>query len=400
MQNHYGMARSGTQLFVRDNDRVLVWNNPGTVGTFGEADLVIGQDSFKENTPGGTFMGQRPSHMHAAGGYLFAAANDRVYIFATPVDAGGRNILPLKTITSATADITWVDDGSPVPFDCNGLVYDPSHDALWLSDYPRNRILRIANPLSVTPKVNLVIGQPSKTGNEDNHGLGLYTTDSRGIAAPWTLALDNFGNLYAVDSGFEGRDDNAGNRRVLRFDAASIVPVIGNIFPNPAASEVFCRPSLTANRDTHESNRPETPTHITFNLLNQMVLFCDSYGNLQRERAWLYPTPHIGTTPQPTHILPITFGQAAIGYFDESDRLIIQDHTWNRVLFLAPAATAPNILITSASAAIPAGTSQVSVSGTCNANVVGNLTWTTSDGVTGTLPATTNWTIPTMPVGT
>jgi hypothetical protein len=39
----------------------------------------------------------------------------------------------------------------------------------------------------------------------------LYVTDPRGLAAPWSLALNRFGNFYAVDSGFEGRVDNSGN---------------------------------------------------------------------------------------------------------------------------------------------------------------------------------------------
>ena len=251
VQDQYGMARAGNQLFARDNNRILVWNDIHTAGTYAPADLILNQDSPDTNDPGGAFLGQQPARMHAAGGYLFAGTDDRIFIYATPVVAGGRNATPLKMISANTSDITWADDNQPVPFACNGLCYDPTLDALWLSDYPRNRILRIANPLSATPKVNLVIGQTSKTGSDDNHGLGLYTTDARGIAAPWTLAIDHFGNLYAVDSGFEGRDDNAGNLRVLRFDAAAITPQSGNIFRNPGASGVFCRSTLTANRDQY-----------------------------------------------------------------------------------------------------------------------------------------------------
>jgi sugar lactone lactonase YvrE len=399
VQDHYGMALEGNQLFLRDNSRVLVWNSLFSTPSFAEADLVIGQDSLDKNELGGTFLAQQPARMHAAGGYLFAGTDTRVFIFATPVATGGRNVAPLKTIESDTPGLTWIDNGQPVSFQCNGLVYDPARDALWISDYPRNRILRVANPLSASPKVNLVIGQTSKSGSEDNHGLGLYATDSRGIAAPWMLALDNYGNLYAVDSGFEGRDDNAGNRRVLRFDAATIVPVLGNIFPNPAASGVFCRPSFTTNRNHTESNRPETPTHIAFNSLNQMVLLCDSYGNPQRQRVWFYPTPHLGTAPQPTHIVPVSVGQAAVAYFDQSDRLILQDHTWNRVLFISPASTSPKIAITGSPSQVAAGTTHFSLSGTCNSNVMGNLTWSTSNGASGTQSAAASWSIPSIPLG-
>jgi sugar lactone lactonase YvrE len=399
VQDHYGMAFAGSQLFVRDNNRVLVWNNVASAPTFAEADLVIGQDSISKNDPGGTFLGQQPARMHAAGGYLFAATDNRIFIFATPVTTGGRNVAPLKIIESNTSGLTWADDGQPVPFDCTGLVYDPAQDVLWISDYQRNRILRVANPLSAAPQVNLVIGQTSKSGGEDNHGLGLYTTDARGIAAPWMLVLDNFGNLYAVDSGFEGRVDNAGNRRVLRFDAAAILPVPGNIFPNPAASGVFCKATFTTNRDQYESNRPETPTHIAFNSLNQMILLTDGYGNLQRQRVWFYPTPHLGTAPQPTHVVPVAVGQAAVAYFNDADVLMLQDHTWNRVLFISPAATAPKIQITASPSKVASGTTHFPLSGTCNPNVTGNLTWSTSDGFSGSLPASANWTIPSVPLG-
>src|SRR5262249_50308196 len=158
-----------------------------------------------------------------------------------------------------------------------------------------------------------------------NHGLGLNVTDARGLAAPWSLALDRFGNLYAVDSGFEGRADNSGNLRVLRFDAAAVEPVPGNIFPNPPASGVFCKPSLTTSRGWTESNRRNFPTYVVFDSQNRMVLLCDSYGNPQGQRTFVYPTPHLGLEPQPSHVLTTSFGQAAIAWFDAQDNLVIQD---------------------------------------------------------------------------
>lgn len=400
MQDQYGMAYTGSQLYLGDHHRLLVWNDATNAATFSAADYSIGQETLDKNEAGGTFEGRTVGNMHAAGGRLFVAANSKIFIFATPIAAGGRNTAPLKTISSDTTDLTWADDNIAVPFDCNGLVYDPTNNALWISDYPRNRILRVANPLSATPKVDLVIGQTTKNGSAQNHGLGLYTTDARGIAAPWTLALDNFGNLYAVDSGFEGRDDNAGNLRVLRFDAATIVPVVSNIFPNPAASGVFCKPTLTMDRSGFDPNRPNVPTHISFNSQNQMVLLCDSYWNRQGERAWFYPTPHIGTAPQPTHVLPTVVGQAAFGHFDTADRFILQDHTWNRVIFYDPSATAPSVTITAAPPSVSATTSNVAISGICNTDVIGLLTWKTDAGATGSITAITNWNIPGVPLNT
>src|SRR6185436_12811778 len=135
------------------------------------------------------------------------------------------------------------------------------------------------------PRADLVIGQTNKTASAQNHGLGLFVTDATGLAAPWSLALDRFGNLYAVDSGFEGRRDNSGNLRVLRFDAASLAPVPGHLFPNPSASGVFGKPDFISNRDWSESNRPRVPTFLAFDSQNHLVLLCDSYGNPQGQRA-------------------------------------------------------------------------------------------------------------------
>src|SRR5262249_43639671 len=197
-----------------------------------------------------------PGQMSAVSGWLFVNVSGRIFIFRTPILSGGKNYPAFKILDGNGGNVRWDDDNAVVSFSPNGLGYDPVKNVLWISDYPRNRLLRIRDPIGVAPKVDLVIGQTNKTNSAQNHGLGLYVTDRRGLAAPWSLALDRFGNLYAVDSGFEGRVDNSGNLRVLRFDAAAVEPVPGNIFPNPAASGVFCKPDLRTNRDWSESNRP------------------------------------------------------------------------------------------------------------------------------------------------
>jgi chitobiase/beta-hexosaminidase-like protein/NHL repeat-containing protein len=399
MQDHHGMALSGDQLYGSDRARLLVWTNAGRAATFASADLVIGQSSLDAMDTDGTFGGVSLGQMSAGGDWLFVKVGARIFIFQTPILSGGKTYPPIGILDGNAGSVRWDDDNSAVAFSCNGLVYDPVKNALWISDYPRNRLLRVRDPVGVAPRVDLVIGQTNKTGGAQNHGLGLNVTDARGLAAPWSLALDRFGNLFAVDSGFEGRIDNSGNLRVLRFDAAAAEPVPGNIFPNPAASGVFCKPDLTTNRDWNESNRPRTPTWVAFDSQNRMLLLCDSYGNPQGQRAFVYPTPHLGLVPQPSHILTTSFGQAAVGWFDAQDNLVIQDHTWNRFLFYTAASNAPVVDITNRIVIVPSGATAVTLSGTNSPAVVGTMTWSSSGGATGTFPAAgTAWLIADVPL--
>ena len=389
MQDHYGMAYAGGQLYGADGPRLLVWNNSARAGNFQAADYVVGQSSLDAKDTGGTFSGVAVNQMSVGSNWLFAISGYRIFAFQTPITNGGLNYAPYKILDGGNGSVKWADDLSGVSFSPNGLAYDSVSNALWIADYANNRLLRVADPLG-TPRVNLVIGQTNKTATAQNHQLGLYVTDARGLAAPWSLALDRYGNLYVVDSGFEGRVDNSGNLRVLRFDASSLVPVPGNLFPNPAATGVFCKTNFTDNRNWSDSNRPHTPTYVAFDSSNHMVMLCDSYGNPQGQLVFWYPTPHIGQAPQPTQIITTTIGQAAIAAFDEHDQLIIQDHTWNRHLFYAWSNAAPVVSITNQILALPASTALVLIGGT-NRSVGGTMTWQTSAGASGSFSAATPW---------
>jgi sugar lactone lactonase YvrE len=389
MQDHYGMTYADGQLYGASNSRILVWTNAAKAGTFQAADYVIGQSTPDAITSGGTFNGIAVNQMRAGSNWLFAICGSSIFVFQTPFTHGGLNYAPNKILDGGAGNVQWDDDSTSVYFSPTGLAYDAVADALWVSDHQCNRLLRIRDP-ATTPRVDMVIGQANKTDCEQNHGLGLYTTDERGIAGPWSLALDRHGNLYAVDSGFEGRVDNSGNLRVLRFDAADVVPVPGNIFPNPAASGVFCKSNFTDNRDWSDSNRPHTPTYLAFDSSNHMVMLCDSYGNPEGQLVFWYPTPDVGQAPQPTQIITTMIGQPATAAFDERDQLIIQDHTWNRYLFYASSNTAPVVNITNQDLALPAVASSVFLRGTSSA-LAGTMIWRTSAGASGSFAAKPVW---------
>jgi len=332
----FGMAlTAGSQLFLSDGQRILVWNDYRNKATFSEADFIIGQDRGDENfNDEGIFAGDRIKYIIAVGNYIFVSANYKIYIFGLPVTSGGRNYQPIKKLESEK-NVYWKDDGNLVHFQPIGLAYDVTEDALWVSDADGYRVLRIKNPLG-NAKVDIVLGQPNKTSLTPNAG---QTGPNRvGFAKMWSLALDRFRNLYVLDSGHEW----GGNKRILRFDAEDIIPLSSTIFPLPEASGVFCKDSFYNANDPEDPHLPKVPIGIDFDSQNHMVLSVCSYGNLQYEKIFYYATPHIGQMPQPTAIIDIPLGQGGVMCFDTDYNLIIQDHSWYRILFVALDSTPPS----------------------------------------------------------
>jgi len=335
--NPFGMSSDGNQLFVSDGQRIIVWNQPADKPTYSPGDYFMGQESGETNNNTLGLFRHGIGQTSIKNGYLFTINGDiSIKIFQLPITASEYNPEPVKTLRPNNGSVRWADDNTSVNFWPNCAVYDSVNDALWVGDYVRNRVLRIANPLG-TPVVDLVLGQPNKSASEDNAGAGYHNPNAWGFENIWAMNLDNFGNLYVVDSGYEGREDS-GNLRVTRFDAATLVPQPGNIFPLPAATGVFCKINFTV-RDNTITNiggtgMPATPIYVAFNSKNEMLLTVCSYGNAQGQRIFLYPTPHIGTTPYPTYVIKPFMGQGAFASFLTDTDVMVQDHTWNRVLFL------------------------------------------------------------------
>jgi sugar lactone lactonase YvrE len=333
--NPYGMAVSKTnnnqidQLFVSDRQRLLVWDKPTSKGNFANANYVVGQDNFNSNlnNNGGIFNGIGLGSLVTGGGYLWVSANDRIIVFKLPITSSGKDYPVLKTIFT-NDNLFWSDDATPVSFNTSGLAYDSTTDSLWVSDNQNYRVLRIKNPLE-TATVDLVIGQANKNSISSNASMG--NINAKGFLIPWSLQFDNLGNLYVVDSSWEGN----GNGRVLRFDAKYTTPINENIFPFPDASGVYAKRNFTSTENWGE-NTPQTPSYVTFDSKNQMYLLVDGYDNNQNERLFVYSENHTNNVaPQHEKILPIAFGQAAQAIFYQDDlHLLIQDHTWNRILFV------------------------------------------------------------------
>lgn len=338
-QNPFGMsmASDASQLFMTDGQRIMVWNDPAKMATYGPADYFIGQNSGEANSNGLGMFRDGVGQTCTGGGNLFAVCGDiSIKAFQLPITSSGLNVPVMKALRPNDGSVRWADDHSSVDFWPESAAYDAAKDALWVGDSVHNRVLRIADPLGAA-NVDLVLGQPDRTAYADNAGAGYHHPNAQGFENIWAMSLDNFGNLYVVDSGYEGRDDS-GNLRVTRFDAGSLVPQPDSIFPLPSATGVFCKINFTV-RDNTLTNiggegRPATPISVSFNGKNEMLLAVDGYGNPQGERLFLYTAPQVGTAPQPYYVIRPSFGQAAFAAFLTDTEVAVQDHTWNRILFL------------------------------------------------------------------
>lgn len=330
----YGMSRSSgqsPQLFVSDHQRLLVWNNATNPATFSQADYVIGQDSFDQNNNNnwGTFHSiDTGGQAVDPNGYLYVQSASRIFVFTLPITSGGKNYPAYKMLfsnsTNSSQNVVWADDGTPVTFDPAGIAFEASSGALFISDPPRQRILRIRDPLGQA-KVDLVIGQPNKSASSPNAGNPAPVRN--GLYNPTYLSFDNFSNLYVVDASYEMN----GNRRALRFDASALNPVPSNIFPLPNASAVFSKSSFTTTSGI--AGQPASPVTLGFDQNNRMVMVADGYGNTPFERVFVYNTPHIGEIINADNIVQIPVAQGGAVRFNDNNDLILQDHTWNRILF-------------------------------------------------------------------
>ena len=406
-QDNYGMARWNNQLFVRDRNRVLIWTNYQTSITFQSADLVLGQNSVNDNNSGGTFQGRSLGMIHCSSNFLFVCADWKLFIFSLPITSSSFTYPATKTIDGGQANqVKWADDNSDcIPVHFSGVCYDPVSNVLWVahnasSGSPGARVLRLRSPFAVNPLIDLVLGQTNKTGGLRNKGTyvepsGPFTVNGTDMANPAQVFLDNQRNLYVVDSGYEGRVDNSGNRRVVRFDLAKTNPT-STIFPNYSADAVFCKPNLTTDRNYYDANRPCTPITVTFGPGNEMVLTDDTYdgATAQGMRVFYYPTPHTGAAPQPTQIINTYLGQPAYCFFD-GPMFVLQDHTWNRITFHVPRPTAPLVDVTNNISTVIGATTAI---GGTNVNLVGTMQWVNERGGAGVFPATSPWQVTGIPL--
>jgi uncharacterized protein (TIGR03437 family) len=288
-------------LYVSDfyNNRVLGFKNASSFANGQKADIVIGQLDFLSTTP------QGPGVSTASGGRTTGLS----YPTGIAVDSKGN---------------------------------------LYIVDTGNNRVLRFPTPFTQSIQFpNLVIGQTSFSTNAPNPGGASAKTfqfnSGSGIFVSY-LTFDAQGNLWVAD---------AGNNRVLRFNASTIGPTAANA---PAADIVLGQTDFVTTSYNNPNSDPtiltalNEPTGIVFD--NEGRLYVSESVTGVRGRILIYNGPlTIGSpanriigvvpstvSPQPPAISEQQLGSAPGNLFTINDGVAICDPANNRILIYPPAA--------------------------------------------------------------
>lgn len=134
-----------------------------------------------------------------------------------------------------------------------GLAFDNKGN-MWVADTNNNRILEYEAPFRTGEQASVVLGSPS-------FDKGVYPTSARSLAAPYGIAFDKSGDLWAVDY-----YDN----RILEY-----VPPFKT---QMNASLVIGQSFFTSNSDGTTPNRTNLPSAIAFDSAGDLWV-TDSLNN-------------------------------------------------------------------------------------------------------------------------
>ena len=286
------------------------------------ATLVIGHNDFDT---GGTI------HDNATAGVLYSPDGiafdksgnlwivdtgfNRLLEFFPPFTDGEKASLVLGqddfVSTNPALSATGLDQPYGITFDNDGNM--------WVADTNNNRIVEYRTPFTNGEAVSLVIGYPS-------FDKGVYPTTAGSLAAPYGLAFDKSGNLWAVDYY---------NNRILEY-----VPPFKN---QMNASLAIGQSDLTSNSDGTTANRLNLPSAIAFDEKGNLWM-TDSLNNRVLEFSYPFSidqsaTLVIGQENFTTNFLGVTDNSMNTPYgiiFDKSGNLWVTDGNNARVLEYMP----------------------------------------------------------------
>ena len=325
----------GDQLVIADRRRMLFWNDyAGGSPAAGPASGVLAQPDFAtQSDPAITHHRDVVALAHDRGRQiLYAAHGTAITAFDT---VGGLHSLdpPLYQIQSP---LPLHGREGQIDFEPGGIALDPEHDAAWVTDFPRRRLIRIIDFSRDRRRVDAVVGQPDLASTGCNRGAGVDNVVRGGFCDPTQVVFDRRGDLYVVDGTWEGRE---GNRRVVAFDRSDLPavpsPTLTWSSGGPTPRRVYGKPSFTTRACAPDDNAPCTPRFLSFEPgTNRMVMTVDGYGNPLGHRVFVYDDgwPTSESAPTPTAVFDAPFNQAAASDWDATGRLVILDHTWNRAL--------------------------------------------------------------------
>lgn len=199
------------RLWVADggNNRVLRFNNAAAKLTYANADGVLGQPNWTDNTGRTTRNGMAfPAAVSVdPGGRLWVADrnNNRVLRFNNAAALNGA--VNANYVLGQTLFTTWAGATTR-----NGMwdphaIFVDTGGRLWVADTANSRVLRFNNAAAKPNGANAdgVLGQASFTA-----GTGAISRTR--MSYPGGLAVDGSGRLYVSDGG---------NNRILVFNAAA-----------------------------------------------------------------------------------------------------------------------------------------------------------------------------------
>lgn len=232
------------------------------------ATLVIGHSDF--DTGGTIHDTPSVSTLYLPEGIAFDKAGNlwvvdtgfnRILMFSSPFtnDKSAELVIGQDNFTSTGAALS--PTGLDQPY---GMAFDNDGN-MWVADTNNNRIVEYKEPFVTGEAASIVIGSPS-------FDKGMYPTTASSLAAPYGLAFDKAGNLWAVDY-----YDN----RILEY-----MPPFKN---EMNASLVIGQPDFTSNSDGSTKDRTNLPSSIAFDGSGNLWV-TDSLNNRALEFAQPFST--------------------------------------------------------------------------------------------------------------
>ena len=364
-----GVFVYGNQLIAKDQNRYLFWND-------------YTKDENQNGNIEGKIAGRSDSDIfspgeHNLGGWSYHALDDKNRLWTVGGQPYELSVfqLPLEEFDEpleSTIEIHFKGQQIIIPYlSMANVGFDSRNKRLWVNDRNNHRLLGIKNYDDFEDGilyVDMVLGQVDLEHtmcNQDMEMNGRVPNLLTGTGAkpnsfcvPVQTEFDKFGNMYVVENAYEAQ----GNMRIVMIEASDLKKAEDEraastsdvYFPNLYAKKVFSLNSLTinlpiVNLPINGYYYPKQPISVAFNSKNQMILAndggSDKISDDPKERLvkqlWLYNDPLKKNTDGsyiqgqlPDAYIPLPIGAPGEILFDENDNLIIQDHTWRRILMI------------------------------------------------------------------
>lgn len=367
-----GLAVVGDQLVVADG-RLLFWNGLSSLTNGKAANGYLRTSSTDSINSFTSFIPNGTSYIQSSNNKLWVSARDKILIYQSPLVSAA---VPVKTITSVS-----VLGGGVVDFslgNVTGIAVDPADTFLWVTQSSLHRVLRIRDPLSTSPVVDVILGQlnlssvscnqnPAEPANTDSYAEpNPASVTLKTLCYPGALAIDKKGNLYVSDHWHE----LAGNKRLLMYSAATF----------PAAPTSL----LTASSATKEF--PKSQQFATwepaFDSANHMVVGYNTYVRQTNRLDFFNDPTAVSTTPSGQ--LNDFDAWPIAATFDSQDNLYVYEANRGQVRVY----TKPFVIPTASPSPSPTPTKTPTPSATPRAFIPTSDTYIASDAPTSTFGGT------------